>query len=137
MGASTDVMHDFVSQEIRRLYSTYNGWTIFSRNQGSNYDEVICLQRFDKGHREITKVGVTFAKEVDTDLLQRITIPERAPDGTVARFSSVLILPVNADTSAVPGNVTIHNMRSFAFDGDSLIWVKKPVCTEAAAALAK
>ncbi|HOX35532.1 MAG TPA: hypothetical protein PLO06_07550 [Methanoregulaceae archaeon] len=127
-------MHDFVTQEIRRLYSTYNGWNITSRSQKTEYDEVISLQRFESGHREIVKVGVTFAKEINPDLINTVTIPERSPDGTVARFSAALVLPLNADTSAAPGNVAVHHMHSFAYDGDSLIWLKKPVCASAGAA---
>jgi len=130
-------MHEFVSQEIRHLYSTYDGWKVAYRSTVTDYDEVICLQRLTGGSREFAKVGVTFSREVDPALVDKVTTPERSGDGTVSRFRSALILPGNADASAVPENVAVHHMRSFAFDGESLIWLKKPVCTEAAAVPAK
>jgi hypothetical protein len=37
------------------------------------------------------------------------------------------MVPANADTSAVPAGVTVYTMRSFAFVGKELAWVKKPV----------
>ena len=137
MGSSSDIMHEFVSQEIRRLYSSYNGWNVAYRNPLTAYDEIICLQRFTGGSREFAMVGVTFSREVDPKLIDTITSPERSGDGTVARLSSALVIPENANVAGVPTNVAVHHMHSFAFDGESLVWVKKPVISETAPAPVK
>ena len=128
MGASTDIMHDFAAQEIRRIYSNYDGWKVTSRNQANNYDTVFRLERLNQSRREIEKVGVTFAKEVNPELLAAIQKAESSSDGLSSRFNYSLIVPANSDTSALPATVTVHQMKSFAFEGENLIWLKKPVC---------
>lgn len=128
MGMNTDIMHDFVSQEIKRIYTSSDGWKVASKSQENNYNTVYRLERLNnKFQKEIVKVGVTFEKTVSPDLIATISKPERAQDGTVSRFSSSLIVPVNADTAALPGSLAVYQMRSFGFDGENLIWLKKPV----------
>ncbi len=127
MGASSDIMHDFASQEIKRVYSSSDGWTVTSRTQENNYDAVFRLERLNDSRREIVKVGVTFAKEINPALIETIKVPERASDGVVSRFSSSLVVPANVDTAALPGTVMVYQMKSFAFDGENLVWLKKPV----------
>jgi hypothetical protein len=127
MGVCTDIMHDFVLKEIKRIYSSYDGWTVTSRSKENDYDSVFRLERLYNYHREIVKAGVTFAKEVSPGLLETIKKPERSSDGIVSRFDYSIIAPANADTSSLPAEVTIYRMQSFAFDGDNLVWVKKPV----------
>jgi hypothetical protein len=77
--------------------------------------------------REIVKVGVSFSKNVDPALIEKIMVPERSSDGTVSRFSSSLIVPANAQTASLPGNIPVYQMRSYGFEGENLIWLKKPV----------
>jgi len=38
MGMSSDIMHDFVLQEIKRIYSGYDGWKITPGKKGTGYD---------------------------------------------------------------------------------------------------
>ncbi|OPY35542.1 MAG: hypothetical protein A4E35_02367 [Methanoregula sp. PtaU1.Bin051] len=127
MGASTDIMHDFAAQEIKRIYSNSDGWTVTSRNQANNYDTVFRLERFNQSRREIVKVGVTFAKEVNPELLAALQKAESSSDGMPSRFSYSLIVPANTDTSSLPGGVIVNTMRSFAYDGDALVWLKRPI----------
>jgi hypothetical protein len=127
MGICTDIMHDFVLQEIKRLYSTYDGWKITPRKKNSGYDTIILLERMNQGQREIVKVLVTFKKEVTLDMLDELIRPEPVYDGFKPRYSYAVIVPANADTSALPKDLRLYIMKSFAFDGKDLIWVKKPV----------
>ena len=127
MGSNTDVMHEYVTQEINRHYSSSDGWAVTSRSSETGYNEIVCLQRFNNSRREIVKVGVTFAKEVDPAFIGKITAPERSTDGTVSRFSSSLIVPANVQTASLPGTIPVYQMRSYGYDGENLIWLKKPV----------
>ena len=127
MGICTDIMHDFVLQEINRIYSSYNGWKITPLVYGNNYDTVVLLERMVNGHREIVKVLVTFQERVTPDILDEVKKPEKAKDGIIVRNDFAVIVPAHADTSAFPSNVRIYSMKSFAFEGKELIWVKKPV----------
>jgi len=120
-------MHDFVLQEIKRIYSSYDGWKITPRIDGNNYDKVVLLERMVKGHREIVKVLITFKERVTPEMLDEVKKPEKANDGIISRNDFAVIVPAYADTSALPSNVRIYPMKSFAFEGKELIWIKKPV----------
>jgi hypothetical protein len=127
MGLNTDIMHDFVEKEIMAVYSSYDGWKSSQRNLESGYDTIVTLERRDVGHRECVRVLVTFAKEVSSDLLDELKKTEQTRDGTVVHNSFAVMIPANADTSSVPAEVQIYVMKSFAFDGKELTWIKKPV----------
>jgi hypothetical protein len=88
---------------------------------------VVLLERMVNGHREFIKVLVTFQERVPPDMLNGLKKPEKANDGIIVRNNFAVIVPANADTSALPSNVRIYSMKSFAFEGKELIWVKKPV----------
>ena len=53
MGFSSDIMNDFVSKEIKSVYSSYDGWKMTQRNLGSGYDTIATLERRNGGHRDI------------------------------------------------------------------------------------
>ncbi len=120
-------MHDFVSKEINAVYSSFDGWKMTQRNIEGGYDTIATLERRDGGHRDFVKVLVTFAKDVSPALLAEVKKPEQANDGTITRNRYAVMVPVNADTSAVPAGFVIYTMKSFAYDGKELTWVKKPV----------
>lgn len=132
MGFSADIMHDFVAKEIRNIYSSYDGWNCTMKETGSGYDSIAVLERRNGGHRECVKVLVAFNAVLPSDLPAELTRPEKTTDGTPIRFSYAVMVPTNADTSGLPADVKIYTMRSFAFEGKELAWVKKPVRKEEA-----
>lgn len=127
MGRNTDIMNDFALQELKRIYSSYDGWKMTPQPQGSGYDTLVRLERMNEGHRDIVKVLVTFNKEIPAKLVEELTKKERSTDGMVPRYDSAVIAPVNADTSALPAGMKIYTMNSFEFKGNELTWVKKKV----------
>ncbi|MFA4850391.1 MAG: hypothetical protein WC626_11755 [Methanoregula sp.] len=127
MGNNTDIMNEFALQELKRVYSTYNGWKITPQIQGSGYDSLIRLDRMDGGHRDVVKVLVTFNKEIPAKMVEELSKKEKTTDGSVPRYDSAVIIPVNANTSALPAGIKIFTMNSFAFKGNELTWVKKKV----------
>jgi len=127
MGFSSDIMNDFVSKEINSVYSSFDGWVMTQRNLGNGYDTIATLERRDGGHRDYVKVLVTFAKKVSPAHLDELKKTERASDGTVTRHGFAVMVPANADTSSVPSGYLIYTMTTFAFDGNDLRWIKKPV----------
>jgi hypothetical protein len=127
MGFSSDIMDDFVAKEIKNIYSTYDGWKITPRKLDSGYDTLVVLERRNGGHRQCTNMLVTFRKAVPAELLAELHKSEKSSDGTVTRYGFALMVPANANTASVPAGTTIHTMRSFAYDGNALVWLKKPV----------
>ena len=139
MGKNTDIMNDFALQELKRIYSTYDGWKMIPQAQGTGYDTLVRLERMSEGHRDIVKVLVTFNKEMPKKLLEELNKKEKATDGMVPRYDSAVIAPLNADTSSLPAGMKIYTMNSFEFKGNELSWVKKkvakvPVAVKTAAA---
>lgn len=127
MGICTDIMNDFVLQEIKRIYSTFDGWKITPRRHGNSYDTIFLIERMNKGTREIAKVLASFKKTITLDMIEELTLPEKATDGTVPRRSYAIMVPVNADISALPKDLKVMYMKSFSFEGKELVWIKKPV----------
>ena len=135
MGNNTDIMNEFAMQELKRVYSTYNGWKITPQAQGSGYDTLVKLERMDGGHRDIVKVLVTFNKEIPAKLVEELNKKEKATDGSVPRYDAAVIAPVNANTSVLPAGMKIYPMSSFEFKGNELTWVKKKVAKAPVAAI--
>jgi hypothetical protein len=127
MGFSSDIMNDFVSKEIKSVYSSFDGWTMTQRNLGTGYDTIATLERRNGGHRDFVKILVTFAKQVPPSMLDELKKTEPASDGTVTRYGFGVMVPANADTTSVPSGYLIYTMTTFAFDGNELRWIKKPV----------
>jgi hypothetical protein len=127
MGICTDIMNDFVQQEINRIYSSVDGWKITPRRHGNSYDTVFSIERMNKSNKEIAKVLVTFKKVVTLDSIDELTMPEKMKDGSIPRRSYAVMVPANADISALPKDLNVMTMKSFAFDGKELVWLKKPV----------
>ena len=121
MGSGKDIMHQFVRQEINRYFSTYDGWKITPLPETVGYERTI------SGNRELSKVLVSFEKKVDKEKLERMRSIVPGPYGQVQKSTILLIVPRNSDTSAVPGDIRIASMHSFAFQGNNLVWMKKPV----------
>jgi hypothetical protein len=126
MGICSDIMHDFVLQEIKRIYSSYDGWKITPDKKGTGYDTLFHLERRVNGNIEIVKVFVTFKQNVAPEMLADLTNIESSRFGTPVKQGITVIVPAGADTSGIPAGINIFTMNSFAFDGDNLIWVKKP-----------
>lgn len=131
MGICSDIMHDFVLQEIKRIYSSYEGWTITPVSKGSGYDTVFTIERRVQGNIERVRAFVTFKKVVMPEMLADLAQAETSPFGMPVRQEYAVIAAAGADTSKVPSGMKVFTMNSFAYDGDSLIWVKKPVRTSA------
>jgi hypothetical protein len=127
MGSRSDIMHDFVVKETRNIYSSYDGWEISTCSLENAYDTLVMMKRRMGGHQESVKVLVTLNKSVPSPLPKELTLADRAKDGTVTRHEYALMVPANADISTVPAGVRIYTMKSFAFEGGDLTWVKKPV----------
>jgi hypothetical protein len=127
MGICTDIMHDFVLQEIKHIYSSFDGWKITLNKKGTGYDTIVLVKRMNNGYLEIVRILVTFKKEVTLDMIDELIRPEPVFDGTIPRYDYAIIVPANADISKMPKDLKIFVMKSFAFDGKELIWIKKPV----------
>ena len=120
-------MNDFALQELKRVYSTYDGWKITPKSLGSGYDTLVKLERMNEGHRDIVKVLVTFNKEIPAKQVDELMKKEQVTDGSVPRYDAAVIVPVNANTSTLPASLKIYAMNSFEFKGNELTWVKKKV----------
>jgi hypothetical protein len=127
MGSSQDIMHQYARQEINRFFSTYDGWTITPLKQTNGYDQEFIAERTISGNKEVKNVLVSFNKSVSKEKIESMRSTATGPYGQVQKNNILLIVPQNADTSSVPGDVRISVMNSFAFQGNDLTWTKKPV----------
>lgn len=127
MGNQQDIMNKFAMQELKRIYSSFDGWRMSPEKQINGYDTLVMLERMNGGHHDIVKVLVTFNKEIPANLVEELNKKETSSDGMVPRYDSAVIAPVNTDTSVLPAGMKIFTMNSFEFEGNELIWTKKKV----------
>jgi hypothetical protein len=127
MGSQQDIMNDFALQELKRIYSSFDGWKMSSQKQASGYDTLVRLERLSGGHHDIVKVLVTFNKEIPANLVEELSKREKMTNGMVPRYDTAVLAPVNADTSVLPAGMKIYPMNSFEFEGNELVWIKKKV----------
>jgi hypothetical protein len=135
MGNNTDIMNEFALQELKHIYSSYDGWKMTPQKQGSGYDTLVRLDRVHGGHHDLVKVLVTFNKEIPADMMEELNKKEVVTDGMVPRYDSAVIAPVNANTSVLPAGMKIYTMNAFEFKGNDLTWVKKKVAKAPVAAI--
>jgi hypothetical protein len=128
MGMSSDIMHDFVLQEIKRIYSKFDGWKITPGKKGTGYDTFFHLERRVNGKMETANVFVTFKQRVSPEIVPDLMTSEPSLYRGTVKLDVMIIAPHGADTTGIPKGIKIFPMASFAFDGENLIWVKKPVC---------
>ena len=81
--------------------------------------------------KERVKLGVTFDRVVPQGLIDFMTIelPDE-PRSSQRQKRFEVIVPKNTDISAVPASWKIHYMNTFGYEGEALIWNKKPVRKE-------
>jgi hypothetical protein len=137
MGSQQDIMNDFALQELKRIYSSFDGWKMSSQKQASGYDTLVRLERLSGGHHDIVKVLVTFNKEIPVTLVEELGKREKITSGMVPRYDTAVLAPVNADTSVLPAGMKIYPMNSFEFEGNELVWIKKKVAKIPATAVKK
>jgi hypothetical protein len=127
MGSSKDIMHNFARQEINRFFSTYDGWTITPVPDAGGYDREFIAERTISGNKDSKKVLVSFEKCVPKERIEGMRSSVTGPYGQIQKSDILILVPQNSDTSCAPPDVRISFMNSFSFDGDVLVWTKKPV----------
>lgn len=132
MGFSTDVMKDFAIKEVKRLYQPSLGWKAQLIAPAPGNDVGFNLTKGGRGKVERVRIVVTYERKPTKDAIQALH-PPTAP-GVQDTAQKVLIVPEGADVSAVPSDVKIGYMKSFAFRGKELVWIKKEKEKEAPAA---
>ena len=128
MGSSQDIMHTFIGREIASNFSQTDGWAIGQSRSLSGYNRMFVIERFVRGTKETVKLGVTFDQSVPQDLIDLVTAPMTGDTSfSSAKLRYEMIVPRNTDISTVPASWRIHYMNAFAFEGNSLVWQKKPI----------
>ncbi len=127
MGSQQDIMNDYALQELRRIYSTYDGWRMSPLKQCGGYNTYVRLDRMNGGHHDIARVLITFDKAIPANLVEELNRKDKMSDGLPSNYESVVIAPGNADTSSLPAGIRVYSMGSFEFAGNELIWTKKKI----------
>jgi len=128
MGSSQDIMHTFVGREIASNFSQSDGWAIAQSRTLSGYNRMFVIERFTRGTKETVKLGVTFDRSVPQDLIDLVAASMTGDTSfSSAKLRYEMIVPRNADVSTVPPSWRIHFMNAFLFEGNSLVWQKKPI----------
>ena len=120
-------MRGFVSQEINRFFSSFDGWKIFPVTNLKGYDQVFSAERFKQGEKESVSILVSFEPKISTDMLGTAAISGTGAYGQSKKSGVAYIVPRNSDTSSLPSGAMILYMKSFSYQNGILAWEKNPV----------
>jgi hypothetical protein len=125
MGYSSDIMHDFVGKEIKKVFPASDGWRSQPATYGGGmYPGYTLVRRTPQG-AEAAQVMVSFAKKVAP--AEVAALKSAAFSGGVKKGRRVLLIPQDADTSAVSGEVHLVPMTTFGFREKELVWLNRNV----------
>ena len=127
MGGNQDVMRGFVSQEINRFFSSFDGWKILPGASLKGYDQAFTAERFKQGEKESVSVLVSYEPKVTADMFGTAAAAGTGAYGQSRKSGVAYIVPRNSDVSALPAGAKIFYMKSFSYQNGILAWEKNPV----------
>jgi hypothetical protein len=125
MGSNEDVMHDFVRKELKRFFSTVDGWQM-KPAAGTGQSEAYVVNRRILGRSEGAYIIASFEPKVSPGMINALdTMAVSMPIGGVTHPRKIIMVPQNADVSGVPKGVDVLTMKKFGFEGNELVWLKR------------
>ncbi len=117
-------MRDFAVKEIKRLYQPSVGWKAEPITPAPGGDYAFTVTKGSRGGRlERARVVVTYERKPSQAAIA--VLHPAGVAGVPDTAQKVIIVPEGADVSGVPGDVKVIHMKSFAFRGKELVWIKK------------
>lgn len=122
MGSAKDVMELFAERDIRRVFSTSDGWSITPVGTPACTGYFYRVSRSKWVGEEVAFIAVSFDKSPGEDVINALDL---LPGSQGSRTKKYLLTPQAADTSAVPPHVKHLLMNAFTFEGGQVIWLTK------------
>ena len=126
MGDSKDVMNSYVTRDLRKMFSSGEGWNIERQPEcgGAAFEYVVSRKRFGKTLRYPVEVSM----EAGVSAEKACAIQQQfdtAREAGVALEPLMLFVPTDADVSAVPADVMINYLKVLKVEGGRVVWWKK------------
>ncbi|MDD1701969.1 MAG: hypothetical protein LUQ31_03170 [Methanoregula sp.] len=122
MGSAQDVMQTFAQKEIRAHFRDFDGWECRQVPSPRARDMACILTREVRGRKEIVALAVSYDEEPSLIAVDTVAAPLK---GNRAFKGKYLIVPKDANVSAVPGDIRILYMEAFGFVEGTLLWLTK------------
>ncbi len=122
MGSAQDIMQTFANREIRAHFSPFDGWECQKTPSPATRDTVFILTRDFRGKTETVALAVSFDEEPSVTALEGIAAGHT---GRHALKGQYLLVPKDANISAVPRHIRVLSMSAFGFSDGELIWLTK------------
>ncbi len=124
-------MHDIVQKELKRNYPASEGWVISGATQQVGNDEIFSVSR-RRGSNQVASVAATFGKIVGPGLISALLEGKATQAAKKSAWHACLLVPQGTDVSGLPDEMKVIFMRSFRYEGKDLLWLKRPVGSQAA-----
>jgi hypothetical protein len=125
MGSNEDIMHKFANKELKSVFPSIDGWTVRKVTDFGKDLEGFLATKKVYGQQLAVNVIVSFDRTITADAVDAIKT-QRA-----ANRKNVLLVPQGTDITAVAGGIDVLFMRSFGYEGEQLIWLKRHAMTPA------
>lgn len=122
MGSAQDIMQTFADKEIRAHFSSYDGWECKKAPSPATHETVFLLSREVRGRTETVALAVSFDEEPSTTALLAVSAGYKGRHALKAQY---LLVPKDADISAVPKEVRVLSMNAYGFVDGNLLWLTK------------
>jgi hypothetical protein len=130
MGYSGDIMHDIVQKELKRNYPASEGWVISGAPKQIVNDEIFSLSR-RRGSNQVATVAATFGRMVEPGLISSLMEGKETTAAKKGTWHASLLVPQGTEVSGLPAEIKVIFMRSFRYEGKDLLWLKRPVGSQA------
>jgi hypothetical protein len=122
MGSAKDIMELFAERDIRRVFSTRDGWTTVPVGTSAGTDHFYRVSRSKWPGDEVAFIAVSFKKSPGEEVINALDL---LPASQGPRIKKYLLTPQGTDTSSVPPHVKLLLMDAFTYDGGDLVWLTK------------
>lgn len=130
MGSNQDVTYSYAERDLRKMYSPAEGWKIQRISGNSNNAPDYMVTRKYRGVSEYVLASIILKKAVlraDIDALVSPYTPENAAG---ALSGKVLLVPAGADSSGVPDDIDVVELKGFSCEGGEVVWWKSNIPRE-------
>jgi hypothetical protein len=131
MGSERDVIYSYAERDLRRKFPSVDGWQIQRETRSQGYSPDYVISRKWRGLSQYVLASVMLKSRFQQSDVDALAAPF-SPENSCGSFSGKMVLvPSGADSSLIPEDIDIMEMRGFSCDGGAVVWSKRTLPLEA------
>jgi hypothetical protein len=124
MGSEKDVIFTYAERSLKRKFPSNEGWQIQRMSASKDFTPDYVVARKWQGFSQYALASVFMKSQ-----LLESDIPPSLSQDSGEHFGSligrVVIVPAGADSSSVPGEIDVLELKGYVCQDDDIIWLKR------------